>query len=72
MKAVKNTNPWFYADGRDYITPEDITAAITSGGEKLEIWKVVLDAVSAGACEDTSCCAFVASKFEKDKMESDV
>jgi hypothetical protein len=68
-KEVKVTevNPWYYAtkDKRDYITPEDITAAITAGGQKLEVWHAVLDALSASACEDPSLCAYVAIRYLK-------
>jgi len=62
MKVFKKTDPWFYAleAKNDYLSPEDITAAIKAGGEKLEVWEIVLDAISANACEDLSCCAFVA------------
>lgn len=66
-EKVKETNPWFYTvkDGRDFMTPEDITAAITAGGQKLEVWHAVLDALSANSCEDPSLCAFVAIRYLK-------
>lgn len=62
---IKNTNPWFYAsdDKRKYLTPEDIIAAINAGGDKLEVWEVVLDALGGKACEDWSLCAFVAHRY---------
>lgn len=57
------TNPWYYSK-HDYITPEDIAAAIAAaiaaGGTKLEVWEIVLKAIEINACEDVSCCAFVA------------
>lgn len=55
-------NPWYHANerGRKYLTPEDITAAIAAGGEKLEVWQVVLEALGKRVCEDWSLCAFVA------------
>ena len=64
---LKETNPWFYArkERRDILTPEDITAAITAGGEKLDVWGAVLDALSMKACEDYSLCAFVAFRYMK-------
>lgn len=67
MDPLKKTNPWFYAaeTGHNYLSPEDIIAAINAGGTKMEIWEIVLDAVSGKACEDYSCCAFVAFRYFK-------
>lgn len=63
----KETNPWFYAKraNHDYLTPEDIVAAINAGGDKVEVWSAVLDALGAKACEDWSLCAFVAHRYFK-------
>jgi len=57
----------YYAerDGRDYITPEDITAAIDAGAEKSALQQEVLEWLGKRAAEDWSLCAFVAAKFEK-------
>jgi hypothetical protein len=65
--GLKETNPWFYAQkaNHKYITPEDIIAAINAGGDKLEVWSIVLDALGGKACEDWSLCAFVAHRYLK-------
>lgn len=63
-------NPWAHVTGdRDYLTPEDIQAAINAGGSRLHIWGVVLEAMSKRYCEDWSLCAFVAYRFEIDHVE---
>lgn len=67
---MSNTNlqdPWHYAlaERRDYITPEDIQAAIDAGVEAPTLHAIVLTAISYKQCEDYSCCAFVATKFER-------
>lgn len=69
------TNPLHHmqADGRDYLTPEDIGHAIRAGGTKLEVWAVVLGAFAAGrdgiayGCEDGPLCAFVALRGPADR-----
>jgi len=48
------------ADGRDYITPDDIDEAIDAGESQLDVWGEVLQAVEAKAAEDASLCAFTA------------
>ena len=56
-------DPWFYAGDsklHGYITPENIQAAIDAGAAQLELWKVVLEALSLNQCEDRSLCAFIA------------
>jgi hypothetical protein len=65
------TSPWHYVvkSGGGLLTPEDIQAAINADGTKLEIWNVVLDAISKDSCEDAACCAFVARRFEKTKED---
>ena len=50
------------AAGRDYITPEDVTAAVAAGISQTDLWREVLQAVECGAVEDASCTAFVALK----------
>lgn len=67
MKEYKQTNPWFYAtkSEHNYLTPEDITAAITAGGDKEEVWGAVLDAMSSGSVEDWTLCAFVSIRYLK-------
>ena len=62
MKEIHN--PWYYSN-HNYITPENIQAAIDAGGAKLEVWEVTLQALADGACEDSGCCAFVALKFNR-------
>jgi len=51
------------ADGRDYITPEDITLSVKAGHLSLSLCLDVLDALESGAAEDPSLCAFVAAKY---------
>ena len=48
------------ADGRDYITPEDVSDAIEKGQSQTDVWLEVLQAVEAKAAEDASLCAFLA------------
>lgn len=58
---------WEYAaaESRDYITPEDINAAIAAGAERLNLWRELLEALGRRRCEDPSLCAFVAvEKYE--------
>ena len=60
-------NPWTHAkdEGRDYMTPKDISAAIDAGADRAELQRIVLEALGRKVCEDWSLCAFVAAKFEK-------
>jgi histone H3/H4 len=59
-------NPWDNArvHGRDYLTPEDIQAAINSGIAKVELQQTVLEAIGRCLCEDASACAYVAASFK--------
>lgn len=62
MKSVKEIAR---SKGRDYITPEDITAAINAGADKATLQQEVLDVLGGEmGAEDWSCCAFVAARFE--------
>jgi hypothetical protein len=61
------TSPWWHAanairEGRDYITPEDISAAIDAGADLTELRLEVLVALGRRCCEDWSLCAFVAAE----------
>lgn len=69
MSKLDNKNPWFLAvkEKRDYITPEDIEEAIKNGADKTSLYKEVLLAISAKACEDVSLCAFIAVKTRRSK-----
>lgn len=49
--------------GRNYITPEDIRAESDMDGRQVDMWRDVLQAIEANACEDASGCAFVALKI---------
>lgn len=57
----ESKSPWKFAtkDGRDYLTPEDITASIKSGYDKLTLYEEVLLAIGRKECEDPSLCAHV-------------
>jgi hypothetical protein len=63
--VVSETSPKAIAaaEGRDYITPEDITLSVNAGHPSLDLCLVVLDALESGAAEDPSLCAFVATKY---------
>lgn len=52
-------------DGRDYITPEDIQAAIDAGATKAALQQEVLEWLSKKAAEDWGLCAWVAANFKK-------
>jgi hypothetical protein len=67
MNGATADNPWHHAAkaGREYLTPEDVTAAVAAGGTVLGVAKAVLEAVEAKAAEDASLCAFVALKTFK-------
>ena len=60
-------NPWTRATSRrrDYLTPEDITAAILSGADKRALMACVLEAIGKGQTEDPKLCAFVSLHGEK-------
>lgn len=45
---------------RDYLTPEDITAAIEAGCSKEIVQHETLVMLGKKACEDWSLCAFLA------------
>ena len=64
MNNVRAASAWAIAKaaGRDYITPEDVTAAVAAGISQTDLWREVLQAVECGAVEDASCTAFVALK----------
>jgi hypothetical protein len=68
-----NHDPWSYALGlkRDYLTPEDIQAAIDAGASFEDVAKATLAALGRKACEDASLCAFVAARFEKSPSEKE-
>lgn len=57
-------DPWLHArdHGRLYITPEDIRAAIKAGASRLKLQHIVLRAIGAKKCEDSTLCAFVAAR----------
>lgn len=59
---MKATNPWFHAAKaeREYITPEDITAARNAGAALGPLHAVVLHAINDRKAEDYRLCAFVA------------
>lgn len=71
-KATEPTNPWFHAvkAARDYITPEDVTAAMEAGGTVKQVIQPVLQAFELGAVEDSSCTAFVALRMFKGKQRA--
>jgi len=49
---------WQRALPREYITPEDVSDALSSGADPLEVARDILVAVDLGAAEDASLCAF--------------
>ena len=63
---------WDYAKkySRDYITPEDIGEAISAGESKASVQQEVLDALGRKVCEDWSCCAFVAGRYDSEATEA--
>lgn len=66
MNADPHPTVWSFAmaNGRDYITPEDVDAAIAGGAERAAVQQEVLEALGRRACEDWSACAFVAALRE--------
>lgn len=63
------------AKGRDYITPEDVSAARLALGRQLEFfaWKEVLQVLSrtyGWGAEDAPLCAFVAIQPYHDLLDS--
>ena len=56
--------PWEFAkaEGRDYLTPEDLTAALKAGATPLEVAIETLAAISVKQAEDVKLCAFVAHR----------
>lgn len=62
-------NPWAFAKaaGRDYLTPEDVTAGLEAGASVLMTAQAVLQAVEGKMAEDASLCAFIALKAFKDR-----
>jgi len=71
LKTKDPVNPWHHAakEGRDYMTPEDVTAAIKAGGEALVVAEAVLQAVDLGCVEDSSCTAFAALRAFRKKRK---
>lgn len=44
----------------NYVTPEDVVDAFTTGAEIMDVWRDVLLAISRKSVEDVSLVAFVA------------
>ena len=65
--ADMKKDPWFHAkkSDRNYITPEDVSAAIRAGAGEVLLLRSVLAAIELGTVEDVSCTAFVALKVPK-------
>lgn len=65
--ANEATNPWYHAWARqrDYLTPEDVTAAIEAQASVLDVTQAVLQAVELKCAEDASLCAFLALEMFK-------
>jgi hypothetical protein len=49
---------WQIALPREYITPEDVTAALDDGAPLIAVARDVLVAIDLKATEDASLCAF--------------
>jgi hypothetical protein len=64
MSDLDPCNPWTHSEGRGYLTPDDIQAAINAGGSREQVWGTTLAALGRRRCEDWSLCAFVAARFE--------
>lgn len=61
-------------EGRDYITPEDVTEAFREGASPEAVRLAVLEAIGAAttfAAEDLRLCAFVAFKGNTQRGEGD-
>lgn len=69
LRSKDPSNPWHYAAkaGREYMTPEDVGAAIEAGGGALVVAEAVLQAVDLKCVEDSSCTAFAALEAFKKK-----
>ncbi len=63
--AEMKADPWFHAkkNDRNYITPEDVTAAIWAGAREVLLLRTVLWAIVDTKAEDHKLCAFVALKM---------
>lgn len=48
------------SNGRDYITPEDVSEALRAGATVDSVRQQVLQAIADKGAEDPSCCAYVA------------
>ena len=60
------------ADGRNYITPEDITRALMNGEKNEHIWYdtlAVLANITKFGWEDASLCAFIAWEGSRAKNQ---
>ncbi len=66
---ARRVDPWFHARNveRDYITPEDVTAAIKAGASEALLLRTVLAAIERGTVEDVSLTCFVALGVKGDK-----
>jgi len=66
MRTPKEVRYYPERDGRNYITPEDVQAAIDAGAERAELQQEVLEVLGGEmGAEDGTCCAFVAARFER-------
>lgn len=55
-------------ENRDYVTPEDVQAAIDAGMDKLALYTELLRFIEKKSVEDTTLAAFVALQFERETM----
>ena len=53
------------ADGRDYITPEDVSQAINEDNDVTKVRLDVLEVLSGWGAEDSGLCAFIAFRGTK-------
>jgi hypothetical protein len=53
------------AEGRTYITPEDVQDAIDAGADRLALYTELLQWIERRGAEDASLCAFVALQFQR-------
>ncbi len=64
----KNAGYYPEQEGRDYITPEDIQAAIDAGANRETLQHEVLEWLGKNAAEDWSLCAWTAANFKKSEV----
>lgn len=54
-------------EGRDYVTPEDVQAAVNTGADRLETYIELLWQLAAKNVEDVDGACFVAHRWQREE-----